>query len=247
MTEEGKIGAIADNLRERIKKGDFGTGGRMPSVVQLSKEFNVSRTTLYQALQILQSEALLIARESSFYVNYPIMKVTGAPLFDKYISGQGLTPVTDNIVEPEIAPAPADIATMLGVQEGVHVVHRMRRHGVKDIPYRLAENWYPLDLAGDFVDAMKQNPDLNVLGEIRKNKGVAYTNRYDNVQARLPTAEESKQLSIVRTTPVLEVKRRFVAADERVLLLSNQVLVGAFFELTYELPRHRKDDNEKQS
>ena len=245
MTEEGKIGALADTLRERIKKGDLGTGGRMPSVVQLRKEYNVSRTTLYQALQLLQSEGLLIARENSFYVNYPIMKITGAPLFDKYISGQGQTPVTDNVIEPEIAPVPADIAAMLGMQEGVHVVHRMRRHGVKDIPYRLAENWYPLDLAGDLVEAMKQNPDLNVLGEIRKNKGVATAKRYDNVLARLPTADESKLLGVVRTTPILEVKRRFAAADERVILVSKQVLVGAFFELTYENPSHRKEESQK--
>jgi len=241
MTEDGKIGSLADILRERIKKGDFGTSGRIPSVVQLSKEYTVSRATVYQALQLLQSDGLLIARQNSFYVNYPIMRVTGAPLFDKYLSGQGLTPVTDNIIEPEIVPMPADIASMFGMQEGVHVIHRMRRHGTVDVPYRLAENWYPVDLAGDYLEAMRQNPDLNVAGEIRKNKGVAIAKRYDDITARLPTAEESKLLSIVRTTPILDVRRKFVAEDERVIFVSNQCLVGAFFQLTYESPHHRKE------
>lgn len=245
-TDENKIEQLTNGLRERIKKGEFGTGGRLPSVATLSRDHSMSRAAVYDAIHLLQSDGLLIARDNSYYVNYPIMKVSGAPLFDKYIIGQGLTPVTDNIIAPEIVPMPADIAGMFGMQEGVHVIHRMRRHGIVDIPYRLAENWYPLDLAGDYLEAMKQNPDLNVAGEIRKNKGVAIAKRYDDITARLPTVKEAGLLNIVRTTPIMDVRRKFVASDDRVIFVSNQVLVGAFFQLSYESPHHRKEDNGKQ-
>jgi DNA-binding GntR family transcriptional regulator len=244
MTEDGKIGTLADALRERIKRGDFGTSGRLPSVVQLSKEYNAARATVYQALQLLQSDGLLIARDNSFYVQYPTMRVSGAPLFDKYLIKQGLTPVTENIVEPEIIPLPPEIAVMFGQQEGVHWVHRMRKHGTADIPYRLAENWYPVDLAGKYVEAMKQDPDLNVAGEIRKETGIAIATRHDDIIARLPTANEAKLLKIVRTAPVIEVRRQFLAKDKRIIFVSNQTLVGAYFMLSYDEEHRRKEEGQ---
>lgn len=241
MTEDKKAETIVSSLRDQIQKGEFGTRGRLPSVAQLARDYNVARNTAYNALTLLQSEGIVVLKGNAYYANYPIMRISGAPLFDKYISNQGLTPVTDNIIEPEIVPMPADIAAMFGMQEGVHVIHRMRRHGVPDIPYRLAENWYPIDLAGDYLEAMKQDPDLNVAGEIRKNKGVAIATRHDDVIARLPTTKEAELLRIVRTTPILDVRRKFLAADGRVIFVSNQALVGAYFQLSYDSEHHRKE------
>lgn len=242
MTEDNKKAeAIVSSLQEQIKRGDYGTKGRLPSIAEIAREFNVARNTAYNAVNLLQSTGIVVMKGNAYYANYPIMRVSGAPLFDKYLEQQGLVPVTDNIIEPEIVSMPADIAAMFGMQEGVHVIHRMRRHGTIDIAYRLAENWYPIDLAGDYLEAMKQNPDLNVAGEIRKNKGVAIATRHDDVIARLPTAKEAELLRIIRTTPILDVRRKFLAEDGRVIFVSNQALVGAFFQLSYDSEHHKKE------
>lgn len=236
MTEEdSKIEALANSLRERIKRGDFGTSGRIPSVTQLAKDHKMSRATVYQSLQLLQSEGLLIARENSYFVNYPIMRISGAPLFDKYLESQGLESVADNIVEPEIIPLPKDIAELFGQQEGIHVVHRVRRHGTVGMPMRLQESFYPADLASRYLEVMKQDPNLNVAGQIRRDQGIAIAKRHDDVLTRLPTTEEGKLLSIVRTTPVLEVRRHFRAEDDRTVFFAKLVLVGAYFLLSYDI------------
>jgi len=243
VTEDKKAETIVSSLQEQIKRGDFGTKGRLPSVAQIARDYQVARNTAYNALNLLQSYGMVVLKGNAYYANYPIMRISGAPLFDKYLEKQGLTAVTENIVEPEIVPMPSDIAAMFDMQEGVHVIHRMRRHGTADIAYRLAENWYPVDLAGDYLEAMKQDPDLNVAGKIREQKGIAIATRHDDIIARLPTTEESKLLRIVNTTPILDVRRKFLAADKRVIFVSNQALVGAYFQLGYDSEHHRKESS----
>ena len=234
MTEDSKIENLASELRERIKRGEFGTSGRLTSVAQLARDHQMSRTAVYDTIRLLQADGLLVAKENSYYVNYPIMRIPGAPLFDKYLEGQELTPKTDNIVDPEIIQLPKDIADMFGQAEGVHVIHRVRRHGTVNVPMRLQESYYPADLASQYLDAMKLNPDLNVAGQIRRDQGIAIAKRHDDVLGRLPTPEEAKLLSLVRTTPVLEIRRHFVTEDNRTVFFAKIVLVAAYFLLSYD-------------
>src|SRR5436190_22836920 len=163
--QEGKIEAIAGQLRERIKRGDFGTNGRLPTVTALSKEYQMARATMYQSLLLLRSEGLLFVKGNSYFARYPLMRIPGSPLFDQFLLKQGLKPVTDNLHEPEIVPAPADVAAVFGLDEGAPVIGRIRRQGTAEVSYRLHENWYPLDLAEPFLEEMKEKPDMNVAGK----------------------------------------------------------------------------------
>jgi GntR family transcriptional regulator len=239
-SEEGKIETVAAQLRERIKRGDFGTNGRLPTVTQLAKEHHIARATMYQSLTLLRSEGLLIVKGTSYYARYPVMRIPGSPLFDQFLLKQGLTPLTENLVEPEIVLAPADVAVGLDVPEGVQVIHRMRRQGTSEVPYRLHEQWYPLDLAGPFLEAMRQDPNLNVAGEIRKATGIALTTIQDEIFTRFPTAEEISLLNIVRGTPVLEVRKQFISQEGRIMVFNRSVLVGAYFQLSYRYPHVRE-------
>src|SRR2546429_8437859 len=109
MTDEGKREIIFSTLKEQIQNGDFGARGRIPPIAQLAKTYKVARTTIYYVLESLQIEGLLISKDNSYYVNYPPMRIPGAPLFDKYLESQGLTSIADNIIEPEIIMIPDDI------------------------------------------------------------------------------------------------------------------------------------------
>ncbi|MGW1889845.1 GntR family transcriptional regulator [Streptomyces sp. NPDC002004] len=50
---------VADELRDRIRDGRLRPGQRMPTQAELADEFGVERTTVRQALRVLQSERLL--------------------------------------------------------------------------------------------------------------------------------------------------------------------------------------------
>ena len=51
--EDGKVEFLVGTLKERIKRGDFGTRGRLPTIAQFSKEYQMARDTVHAALQIL--------------------------------------------------------------------------------------------------------------------------------------------------------------------------------------------------
>jgi DNA-binding GntR family transcriptional regulator len=234
VTDEGKKESILNALKEQIQRGDFGTRGRIPTIAQLAKTHGVARTTIYQVLESLLIEGILISKDNSYYVNYPPMRIPGAPVFDKYLESQGLTPAVDSIVGPEIIAMPDEIADLFKATKGIHVVHLVRRHGTTDIPMRIAENWYPVELAKQFLEAMRSDPSLNVAGEIRKAHGLSIAKVSEDLIGRLPIQQEMDLLSIVRYAPVLEARRTFLTSDGKVILYNKTILVAAFFSLHYD-------------
>jgi DNA-binding GntR family transcriptional regulator len=236
MTEEGKVESLVNALRLRIKRGDFGTSGRLPTVTQLAKEYDMARATVYNALQILRVEGLLFVRNSAYVVSQPMLLIEGAPNFDRYMQKQGLTPAFENVVEPEVIEMPEDIAAMFGQSTGIRVVHRVRKQGTSEVPLRLEENWYPVELALPFLDAMKKDASINVAREIRLVTGTAITSIKEYVLSRYATLDESKLLEIARTSPVLEARRNFVTSEGQTVIYNRTIMVAAFFMLYSEYP-----------
>ncbi len=68
-----KYGVVANALRQRIARGLWPAGTRVPSLHALAAEFGVARLTARQAVQLLVDEGLLDARRGSGTV------VTGQP------------------------------------------------------------------------------------------------------------------------------------------------------------------------
>src|SRR5215469_4873434 len=231
MTDERKTEADLNALREQIKRGDFGKVGRIPTVSQLAKDWRVSRTTVYHSLELLVLEGVLTARGNAYYANWPIMRVPGimTPSFDGYLVEQGIKPLMENLIEPELIPMPLEIAQMFGQTEGVHVVHRLRKQGSTDTPYRLAEIWYPASLASEFLERMREDVNFHVINAIKQTHGLFIDRIHEEVIGRIPTAEEARQLSILRTAPVLEVHCSNFAQDGTPIMWNRLVLVASHF------------------
>jgi GntR family transcriptional regulator len=236
--EEGKIEVLTTKLREQIKREDFGKKGRLPSISELAKTYNVARSTVYQALLLLQAEGLVAAKHSSYYVN-PVIHFTTipTPTFEQTLTVQGLQPFVRNLIEPEIITMPDDIATIFRQPKGLHVVHRYRVQGREDIPYRLSEYWYPQNLAGKYLQKMKDDPGFDTLEAIKKELGITIQMVHDEVLSRIPSKDEAKLLSIPRTSPVQEIRRTNTTTDGTVLMHHRIVFTGPFsiLEYNYEL------------
>ena len=75
---------IADQLAERITRGEFQPGNKLPNELVLSEEMQVSRTTLREALRILSTRGLVEARRGvgtfvtesrSIHADYDVLKI----------------------------------------------------------------------------------------------------------------------------------------------------------------------------
>lgn len=50
---------IANELRDKITKGEIPPGGRLPSITTLMQEYEVARNTARRAISILEDENLI--------------------------------------------------------------------------------------------------------------------------------------------------------------------------------------------
>lgn len=62
----------AEDLRNRISKGEFGPGERLPSIRDLAAEYGIAPQTMQNALRELRQEKLVLAQQGrAFFVRDP--------------------------------------------------------------------------------------------------------------------------------------------------------------------------------
>ena len=134
---------IADQLREAIRRGTFPEGEKVPSEAKLMEHYGVARMTVRQALQVLQSEGLVIAQHGRgvFVRNRPPVRrlasdrfarqhrTRGKAAFIAETEQAGGKPTVDSIRIEEIE-APEDVAGRLEMEKPELVIVRRNVHGL---------------------------------------------------------------------------------------------------------------------
>lgn len=238
MPADTKIDDIAEALRKRILGGEFGTGGRLPSLRMFAEQYGTTQQTMNTVIQRLQAEGLLssLGRQGIFVHVMPRARIPGiVPRFDLYMKQLGMELVETSVGRPEVAPAPADVAQALGIAEGEPVVHRLRRQGITVAHMRLAENFYPVALVDeDILQQMQQDKSFDTLSAIKEKHGKVVKGVHETVIARFPSQEEQDLLKVNRNTPVLDVRRTNRDEDGTAIMYNRIIFVASYFELVYD-------------
>lgn len=231
-----KVNRVLDELRQRIQSGEYGRSGRLPSRLQLAKEFNTTAETINKAMAILRAEGLVVAQGRAVAVSPAPVRVPGMmESFARHLRTLGLDPLVEYLGEPERVTLTAEEARIFGLPEGTEAVRRMRRQGTKAQPYRLLESFYPWDLVGDeLLQRMKAEPEFVVTEEIEKRTDLFHTHVHERVITRYPTARERELLHVLSQAPVLEITRVGRADNGTVTMFSRIVWNGSLCELTYD-------------
>lgn len=121
---------IAESLLDQIEAGRLEPGSRLPAERELSEMLGVNRMTLRQALQVLESQGLLVRRQGDgTYVAQPKLERQAGRLisFTRGMRRRGFKPGA-KIVAFEEAPVEASVAAHLHlrVSEPVYRLHRLR-------------------------------------------------------------------------------------------------------------------------
>lgn len=112
---------VADELRGRILRGELAEGERLPVEEDLTAQFGVARTTLREALRVLESQGLITVRR-----------------------GRGGGPI---VTHPDLAPISMALAASLQLQgTSVSDLDEARRMIEPQIAGRLARSHEPEDL-----------------------------------------------------------------------------------------------------
>ncbi len=239
-TEGGTlVEQIADDFRSRIKNGDYGNEGILPSIASIAKEWKTIRVTVTNALLILRSEGLVVPVAGNRYkvAQLRIILPGLTPNFITHLQKLGLKTVEENLVDPVIASMPPDVAILfmkrdgdIAIPEGVHVVHRSRLQGTDEQPLRIGHIWYPVSLASVFVEQMRQDPGFDTMLAIKQKYGVSVDHTDLTIQSRPPTFAECETLKLARFQPVFEVRRINYSVDNSVVALHRTIADATRFE-----------------
>ncbi|TMC24206.1 MAG: GntR family transcriptional regulator [Chloroflexi bacterium] len=241
-SEELVLDKFADNLRSRIKAGEYGTSGTLPSTSDLASQWKTSRTVVTQVMLLLRSEGYIRMINNRYLVNHPRFIFTGMPKdFGQYLKDHGFEPVMENLIEPSLETMSAEIATLFDQPVGESVVHRirkqsMRKEGIPDYPLRIAENWYPARLAEDFLEEMRTNGYIHVVEAIKAKYGISIVKTKEDTLARIPTRQEASWLNLARYQPVFELLWSNFASDGQPVMFNRIIMVATNFRLSREYP-----------
>ena len=148
--------SLAQELRARIRAGEWRPGERIPSEPELARQETVSRSSMRAAITLLEEEGFVSRRHGSgtYVTHRPALRSDLGRNFgvSSMIASTGLEPGTEEEAA-EVEPAPSVVAEALGLAEGdpVGVLRRVRTAGdrrVVDVTdYCRVDHIAPDDLA----------------------------------------------------------------------------------------------------
>ncbi|BCX02907.1 MAG: GntR family transcriptional regulator [Candidatus Roseilinea sp.] len=204
---------LKQQMLEKIEKGEWKPGDSVPTEQELQQSYNLSRTTVRQALAEMVMEGRLTRqRGRGTYVAQP--KFQHDPLrhrtIERYLMEQGLTPGLKVLDECRIV-APAEVAARLRLPHGgrVYCLHRLRLADDEPIGYLVS--YVPEALAeGIDRDALDKGGSTDYLKRLPQMNGHCVERSIEAVAAGQP---EAKLLRVKRGAPMLAIERLIVARD----------------------------------
>jgi GntR family transcriptional regulator len=225
---------IADVLKLRIKQQVYKSGDRLPSDRDLSEEFGHNRHTVRRALDILETEQLIVRQHGrgTFVTDISI------PQEDRTSLPMGLIDLTKEIGERPSANVLYSNAQTVGkvghplkidVMSNYYVIHRLRL--LNDEPLILETIHIPEAIAPNlFIHNLEAS-----LRELLQNTYDVHIVRLDiSIESIVSDAYMSKLLEVPIGSPMIFEKRTAYTVAEYVVEYSEHIYRGDRFMFTQE-------------
>ncbi|WP_223204594.1 phosphonate metabolism transcriptional regulator PhnF [Gordonia jinghuaiqii] len=204
---------IADELRGEIVDGGLSPGTRLPSESQLASRFGVNRNTVRHAVAALAADDLVVARRGSgTYVAEHTVLVHRIGLRTRLSDslGERAKGASARLLESEIVPAPAAIATRLDLDDRLALRMKIVRT-VDGRPISLSTSWFDADRVPGLADRFVAAGSLT---RALRDGGVEdYVRGATTIAARHATTSEVAELELLEGAVVLAVEGFDVLPD----------------------------------
>ena len=224
---------LAEILRERIARGQWRSGEKLPSLEELVREFAVARVTVRQAVDVLAREGLLSPeRGRGTFVTQKkaderkLRAVT--TMGDLAALYRDSKPELLNLGEASAAPAIAE-----GEGNPAPRYFYMRRvHALDGTPYCVISIYLDERI---FRRARERVRKELVIPLLMSMKGVKIARARQTLTIGTADVDEAKHLRIPVNAPVGRVRRVFNAPDATVIYLAEVTYRGDFVRLEMEM------------
>ncbi|MBE1590517.1 GntR family transcriptional regulator [Nonomuraea angiospora] len=222
---------VADQLRERIRSGELREGDRLPSVPGLANDLGISRSTASEALKVLVSEGLAVARSGAgTFVRLPRepqrlirawYRATpyGSP-FMQDMERQGRE--AGWAYQSQTVQAPPEIRDRLGLNEAMGDVEDVVRtdyvFSADGEPVMLSTSWEPLAITRGTPIVLPEDGMLAGRGVAERmlSIGIPIDDWVEEVGARPGTTEECERLRHAPGSIMMTIRRTYYSGETQV-------------------------------
>jgi GntR family transcriptional regulator len=201
---------LAQYLETAIDSGEIGHGSRLENEIQFAAQLGLSRPTVRRAIQYLADKGLVVRKRGVGTTVVQAKVKRGIELTSLYddLDRNGQAPTTA-ILGNDVQPAPAEVATRLGLPEGTLVIALRRVRYAKGVPIALMRNYLPTTVPGITNAALERSG----LYRIIRSHGIVLHSAIQTIGARAADATEARLLDESRRAPVLTMQR--ITYDDR--------------------------------
>ncbi|MBB6678398.1 GntR family transcriptional regulator [Cohnella lubricantis] len=195
---------LKEILLQKINDGEWETGDIIPTENDLIRQYNVSRTTVREAVNTLVGEGRLEKKQgrgttvSKPKIEQVLGRLTG---FSERISGLGFQPGA-GLLEAAFVPTPEPIREKMNGTDQLFFVKRIRLADGE--PIAIEETYWPLDVARLF-----QDNDLNTISfyPVLESNGIRLSHAEESITAVVAGKDQAKHLQIKAGAPLLSIHR----------------------------------------
>jgi GntR family transcriptional regulator len=224
---------LADLLRQRVDKGEWGPGSTLPSIDELMEQFNVARVTVRQAVGLLADEGLLspqrgrgtFVTEKAGTRRQLRVETTLADLVQMY---RGDRPEHSTIEERVASP-------VIKANEGIAApkYFHMRRVHSRD-----GERYCVISMYIDYRVFRRAPARFRrelVLPLLTSLPGLKIASGRQTLTIAKADVETAQLLGIAASSPTAEVRRILCGADGAVIYLADVTYRGDYIHLEMDL------------
>jgi GntR family transcriptional regulator len=220
---------IAEDLRQRVGRGELAAGKLLPSESELSAEYAASRITVRKALELLRDEGLVDSRQGFgwFASVDPLRQSLGRlGTIEGQLSSSGVRSER-RVLDFGFVTAPPRARQVLGAK----TVLEVRRLNLADgEPFARVTVWCPDDLGAPISRDDVERSSFYELLEVPLGGAV------QTIGAALASPEDAALLEVPVGSPVLRCERITSTPDGRPVLLSEHVFPAHRTEFVVDLP-----------
>ncbi|MFB6984424.1 GntR family transcriptional regulator [Streptomyces sp. NPDC056304] len=201
---------IAEDLRRRMREGEFRETGQLPPTRELVERYNSSGETLRQAVLKLKTWGLVTSQQGKgVYIraidpvewhirstesgNQRGMLVVDFDGWKASVESLGRVASQDPCVIT-VERAPEEVAHWLDLEPGAWAIARRTLRRCDGVPFQLADYWFPLDVAMN--SPLMEEYDISMVDDVLADIGHPQIHRRHILRSWLPTDDEAKRLEL---------------------------------------------------
>lgn len=220
---------ISDDLLQRLRTGEFGDG--FPGELALSKEYDVSRGTIRQALGPLREQGIVAGSPGRRPYVIDTSRSPGyGPLYSLHdaINADGGQERSEVLTQRTVTSPEVSLA--LGRDTDTQYVHVVRVRYADNVPFATDRTWILASVAAPLLHAdLATNSIYEVL---RSHSGAEFDAGVEYTRAQPATGDIAAHLRVEEGSPLLVIRRKSCLAGDPVELRDTYA-VGERVTLTH--------------